>query len=102
MELKAKFMPFWGKYLQMIEDLSEEDAGHMIKAMARYYMLAVPQMTAQVLLTQGVYSLFGIPDTATGLRTLVYVIVMSVLYVASFMIQQRWVFAAEQKTKEKV
>ena len=37
MELKAKFMPFWGKYLQMIEDLSEEDAGHMIKAMARYY-----------------------------------------------------------------
>ena len=72
------------------------------KAMLRYYMLAVPQMTAQVLLTQGVYSLFGIPDTATGLRTLVYVIVMSVLYVASFMIQQRWVFAAEQKTKEKV
>jgi len=72
------------------------------KAMLRYYMLAVPQMAAQVLLTQGVYTLFGIPDSATGLRTLVYVIVMSVLYVASFMIQQRWVFAVEKKAKEKV
>ena len=72
------------------------------KAMLRYYMLAVPQMAAQVLLTQGVYTLFGIPDSATGLHTLVYVIVMSVLYVASFMIQQRWVFAVEKKAKEKV
>ena len=72
------------------------------KAMARYYMLAVPQMAAQVLLTQGVYALLGIPDSATGLRTLLYVVVMSVLYVVSFMIQQRWVFAAEKKAKEKV
>ena len=67
------------------------------KALLRYYMLAVPQMAAQVLLTQGVYALFGIPDAATGLRTLVYVIVMSVLYVASFMIQQRWVFAPQKE-----
>ena len=72
------------------------------KAMLRYYMLAVPQMAAQVLLTQGVYALFNIPDNATGLRTLIYAIVMSVLYFASFMIQQRWVFAAEKKVKEKV
>jgi putative flippase GtrA len=72
------------------------------KAMLRYYMLAVPQMAAQVLLTQGVYALFGIPDTATGLRTLLYAVVMTALYVISFMIQQRWVFAAEKKVKEKV
>ena len=72
------------------------------KAMLRYYMLAVPQMAAQVLLTQGVYALFGIPDSATGLRTLLYAVVMALLYVASFMIQQRWVFAAEKKVKEKV
>ena len=72
------------------------------KAMLRYYMLAVPQMAAQVLLTQGVYALFGIPDAATGLRTLIYAIVMTALYVISFMIQQRWVFAAEKKVKEKV
>ena len=72
------------------------------KAMLRYYMLAVPQMAAQVLLTQGVYALFNISDAATGLRTLIYAIVMSALYVASFMIQQRWVFAADKKVKEKV
>ena len=72
------------------------------KAMLRYYMLAIPQMAAQVLLTQGVYALLGIPDTATGLRTLLYAVVMSVLYVASFMIQQRWVFASDKKVKEKV
>jgi len=72
------------------------------RAMLRYYMLAVPQMAAQVLLTQGVYALLGIPDTATGLRTLLYAVVMTVLYVVSFMIQQRWVFAAEKRVTEKV
>ena len=72
------------------------------KAMLRYYMLAVPQMAAQVLLTQGVYWLFSIPDSATGLRTALYALVMTVLYVASFMIQQRWVFAADKRAKEKV
>ena len=72
------------------------------KAMLRYYMLAIPQMAAQVLLTQGVYALLNIPDTATGLRTLLYAVVMTVLYIVSFMIQQRWVFAADKNVKEKI
>ena len=66
--------------------------------MLRYYSLALPQMAAQVLLTQGVYALFGIADTATGLRTVIYAIVMTALYFVSYMIQQRWVFAP-QKSK---
>ncbi len=68
------------------------------KAMVRYYALALPQMAAQVLLTQGVYTLFGISDSATGLRTLLYAVVMTALYFVSYMIQQRWVFAP-QKSK---
>jgi len=72
------------------------------KAMAKYYALALPQMAAQVLLTQGVYALLNISDTATGLRTLIYAIVMSVLYVVSFMIQQRWVFAPQKKQEEDI
>ena len=68
------------------------------KAMVRYYCLALPQMAAQVLLTQGVYALLGIPDSATGLRTVLYAVVMTVLYFASYMIQQRWVFAPEKST----
>ena len=69
------------------------------EAMVKYYMLALPQMAAQVLLTQGVYALFNIADAATGLRTLIYAIVMTCLYVASFMIQQRWVFAPKKARK---
>ena len=68
------------------------------KAMLKYYMLAVPQMATQVLLTQGIYALLNISESAAGLRTLWYAIVMSVLYVVSYMIQQRWVFAP-QKSK---
>ncbi len=68
------------------------------KAMLRYYCLALPQMAAQILLTQGVYLLFGIPEGANLLRTVIYAIVMTVLYFLSYMIQQRWVFAP-QKSK---
>ena len=70
---------------------------HTGKAMLKYYTLALPQMAAQVLLTQGVYALLHIPDTATGLRTLIYVVVMTVLFILSYMIQQRWVFAPQKQ-----
>ena len=66
------------------------------KAMLRYYMLALPQMAAQVLLTQGVYAVLGISDSANGLRTFVYAVVMTVLYFLSYVIQQRWVFAPQE------
>ena len=66
------------------------------KAMLRYYALALSQMAAQVLLTQGVYALLHIADSATGLRTLIYAVVMTVLYFLSYMIQQRWVFAPDK------
>ena len=68
------------------------------KAMLRYYMLALPQMAVQVLLTQGVYTLLHIGEGAGVLRTVIYAIVMTVLYFVSYMIQQRWVFAP-QKSK---
>ena len=72
------------------------------QTMLRYYLLAVPQMAAQMLLTQGAYVLFDIDDDQTLLRTLVYALVMTVLYIASFMIQQRWVFAAKTEETEEV
>ena len=71
---------------------SEEKTG---KAMLKYYLLAVPQMAAQMLLTNGVYHLLGISETAGGLRTLWYVIVMVCLYFISYTIQQRWVFVKQ-------
>ena len=54
-------------------------------------------MATQVLLTQGVYAVLGIGDDQGGLRTLIYAIVMTVLYIVSFMVQQRWVFANRRK-----
>lgn len=66
------------------------------KAMVKYYMLALPQMAVQVLLTQGVYVLFRIGEGASVLRTAIYAIVMTVLYFVSYMIQQRWVFAPQK------
>jgi hypothetical protein len=72
------------------------------KAMVRYWILAAGQMAAQFLLDEGAYVLFGIAGNATGMRVLVHTVVMVCLYFASFMIQQRWVFAADETPKEKV
>ena len=66
------------------------------KALLRYYTLALPQMALQVLLTQGVYILLGISEKSNGLRTFLYAVVMTVLYIVSYMIQQCWVFAPEK------
>ena len=68
------------------------------KAIVRYYCLALPQMAAQVLLTQGVYALLSISDSANGVRTLIYAVVMTALYFLSYMIQQRWVFAPQNNS----
>lgn len=68
------------------------------QALLRYYTLALPQMAVQVLLTQGAYILLGISEKSNGLRSFIYAVVMAVLYIISYMIQQRWVFAP-QKSK---
>ena len=66
------------------------------KAMVRYYTLAVVQLAAQVALEGLAFFLFGISEEATTLRMVIHVIVMTLLYFASYVIQQRWVFAAEK------
>ena len=71
-------------------------------AMLRYWTLAFFQMMAQFLMDEGCYMLFHVGTAATGIRVLIHTLVMTVLYFMSFMIQQRWVFAAEKKEKEKV
>ena len=61
-------------------------------ALLRYYALALPMLVAQALLTHGAYALLGITEDATGVRALIYAVVMTVLYLVSYMVQQRWVF----------
>jgi putative flippase GtrA len=63
------------------------------KAMFRYFMLAVPQAIVQMLLTDGLIFLLHIGPEQTFLRFLIYGFVMCFLFIFSFLIQQRWVFA---------
>ena len=67
------------------------------KSLLKYYALAIPIAAAQSLLTYGAFVLFGIAENQTLLRAVIYGIVMLVLFVASFLVQQRWVFDPEKK-----
>ena len=71
------------------------------KTMLRYYCLAVPQMLLQILLTDGAYVLFHVKPTGV-LHTLIYVVVMILLYIIGYMIQQRWVFAPQKQNEPEV
>ncbi len=70
------------------------------KALLRYYMIAIPNMLLQAGLTSGLCALLQIPADATFLRTVIYVVVMCVLFIATFVLQQRWVFANNPKNED--
>ena len=70
------------------------------KAMIRYYALAIPQMIVQWLINQGLYSLLGITEQQAGMRTVIHILVMCILFIISFTIQQRWVFAPQKSNEE--
>ena len=70
------------------------------KSMIRYYLLAIPQLIAQSLLEMAAFGLFGIGPDRAGLRTLIHIIVMTVLFIISFTIQQLWVFAPDKEKNE--
>ena len=70
------------------------------KAMIRYYALAIPQLLVQWLANQGLYTLFGITEQQAGMRTLIHILVMCILFIVSFTIQQRWVFAPQKSNEE--
>ena len=77
---------------------SKEDTS---KAFLKYVLVAVPTALLQVLLTHGTYLLFGITEAQTGLRTLIYVCVMTALFFLSYYLQDRWVFLPNKKTIRK-
>ena len=66
------------------------------KAMLRYYALAIPQLLVQTGLNSLLYSILGVGSDQPALRTLIHVLVMCVLFIVSFTIQQRWVFAPDK------
>ena len=77
-----------------------QSQGNTGRALLRYYCLAIPMLLLQLGLTHGAYLLLGIEDHQTLLRTAIYVVVMTVLYIVSFMFQQRWVFRPNTNEKD--
>jgi len=69
------------------------------KSLLRYLILAVFIFLCQFGLTYGVYQFFSIGENQIFLRGIVYVIVMTVLFVVSFLAQQRWVFSNKRNAK---
>lgn len=68
-----------------------------IRALLRYYLLAIPTALLQIGLTHGVFILFGISAAQTLLRAVIYAVVMAVLFILTFLIQQRWVFSDKKQ-----
>ena len=71
-------------------------------ALLRYILLAVPILLAQTGLTYGLTLLLGISESRIILRGVIHAFVMVVLFIASYMVQQRWVFSAKSNTKQEV
>ena len=68
--------------------------GEYAKALGRYYLLAVPMMLASAGLVSLLDNSLGV--TAPGLSTAVKIGVDTVLFLASYLIQKKWVFAKKQ------
>ena len=69
--------------------------GEYGRALGRYYLLAVPMMLASAGLVTLLDRSLGV--TAPGLSTAVKIVVDTVLFLASYLIQKKWVF---RKSKE--
>ena len=68
-------------------------------SMLRYFILSVMIFLGQLTLTGGCYQLLGIAESQTIARGIIYIIVMTALFIVSFLAQQRWVFANKRDTK---
>lgn len=74
--------------------------GEYGKALGRYYLLAVPLMLCSAGLVTLLDRSLGV--TAPGLSTAVKICVDTVLFLASYLIQKKWVFAKKKEKKEEV
>ena len=70
--------------------------GEYGKALGRYYLLAVPLMLASA----GLVTLLdrGLGVTAPGLSTAVKICVDTILFLASYLIQKKWVFKKKEES----
>ncbi len=70
--------------------------GKLLPELLKYYALALPVAVAQGVLTHGANVLLGLCGLES-LQTLSHLIVMALLYIVTFLVQQRWVFADKKE-----
>lgn len=76
-----------------------ENRGNYGRALLRYYCLAVPVMLCSAGLLTLADKLLGV--TAPTLSTLIKIVIDTVLFLASYLIQKKWVFAGKKEEKER-
>lgn len=69
--------------------------GEYGKALGRYYLLAIPMMLASAGFVTLIDRSLGV--TAPGLSTAIKVCVDTVLFLASYLIQKKWVFKKKEE-----
>lgn len=65
-------------------------------ALLRYYSVALPMMLAQIVLDECAYRAFSVSGGQSMLRTGIHLIIMMILFVVNYILQQRWVFSAKK------
>lgn len=70
--------------------------GEYGKALGRYYLLAIPMMLASAGFVTLIDRSLGV--TAPGLSTAIKIGVDTVLFLASYLIQKKWVFKKKEET----
>ena len=74
--------------------------GNTGKALAKYYSLALPIMLAQIVLDECAYRVFSVAGEQTVLRTVIHLIIMTILFVINYSLQQRWVFSNKKTDRD--
>lgn len=73
-----------------------ENKGNTAKALLRYYAVAIPNALLQIGLSHGAYLLLKISEAQILLRGIIHFGVMVLLFLVSFVVQQRWVFSGKK------
>ena len=81
----------------MNKKLVFKDQSNTLKAMAKYYMIAVPNMLLQIFMNELGYRLLGVGENQSFLRLLIHYAMMAVLFIATYILQKKWVFAGKKK-----
>lgn len=74
-----------------------KDQSSTWRAMAKYYMIAVPNMLLQVFMNELGYRLLGIEAAQSFLRLVIHYAMMAVLFIVTYALQRKWVFAGKKK-----